>query len=188
MGERRTVTNKMAAAYRHGTRAEKSITLGQLSEFTGWHRELRPGPAAGGRGDPDGPGAQAAHPIYSAQVVSALELCWRVGRQPAGKPLAPMLFVLVPLLRRDGELDLTEEQALLLCTMSAVTIDRRLTGAKFLAELRGRSHTKPGTLSSPRSLSGPGRSGTRASPASVRSIWSATRAGTPLGSSASPSP
>jgi hypothetical protein len=30
--------------------------------------------------------------------------------------------------------------------MSAATIDRRLKGAKFLADLRGRFHTKPGSL------------------------------------------
>jgi transposase InsO family protein len=57
-----------------------------------------------------------------------------------------MLALLVPLLRRDGELDLTEDEVDLLCAMSAATIDRRLRGAKVLAELRGRSHTKPGTL------------------------------------------
>jgi hypothetical protein len=57
-----------------------------------------------------------------------------------------MLVVLVPLLRRDGELDLTDTEATLLMAMSAATIDRRLKGAKVLAEFRGRSHTKPGSL------------------------------------------
>ena len=85
-------------------------------------------------------------PVYSAQVVSALDLCWRAGRQPAGKRLAPMLALLVALLRRDGELDLTEHDARLLCAMSPATIDRRLQGAKVLAGLRGRSHTRPGSI------------------------------------------
>jgi hypothetical protein len=57
-----------------------------------------------------------------------------------------MLPVLVPLLRRDGELDLTDEEAVLLVAMSAATIDRRLAGAKVLAGFRGTSHTKPGSL------------------------------------------
>jgi hypothetical protein len=57
-----------------------------------------------------------------------------------------MLAVLVPLLRRDGELDLTDTEAELLVKRSAATIDRRLKGAKVLAQFRGRSHTKPGSL------------------------------------------
>jgi hypothetical protein len=57
-----------------------------------------------------------------------------------------MLVVLVPMLRRDSEIDLADTDAALLCQMSPATIDRRLKGAKVLAEFRGRSHTKPGSL------------------------------------------
>ncbi len=57
-----------------------------------------------------------------------------------------MLPVLVPLLRREGELDLTDEEAALLIQMSASTIDRRLGGAKVLAGFRAHGHTKPGSL------------------------------------------
>jgi hypothetical protein len=55
-----------------------------------------------------------------------------------------MLPVLVPLLRRDGELALTDEEAGLLMRMSAATIDRRLAPERAKLVLRGRSHTKPG--------------------------------------------
>ncbi len=50
-------------------------------------------------------------PLYGPRVIEALVVCWAVLRAPAGKRLAPMLPVLVPLLRRDGELDLTDEEA-----------------------------------------------------------------------------
>ena len=55
------------------------------------------------------------------------------GPPPAGKRLAPMLAVLVPMLRRDGELDLTDAEAALLVAMSAATIDRRLAGSEGAA-------------------------------------------------------
>ncbi|SDP78669.1 Integrase core domain-containing protein [Arthrobacter sp. ok909] len=52
----------------------------------------------------------------------------------------------MPLLRRDGEVELTDEQAGLLMRMSAATIDRKLAPERARLIPRGRSHTKPGTL------------------------------------------
>ncbi|WP_143095021.1 integrase catalytic domain-containing protein [Mycetocola miduiensis] len=56
-----------------------------------------------------------------------------------------MLPVLVPMLRAEGGIDLTDEQASLLARMSAATIDRKLAGERATMMPRGRSHTKPGT-------------------------------------------
>ena len=52
----------------------------------------------------------------------------------------------MPILRRDGELDPTDGEAALLVAMSAATIDRRLAGERAKMIVRGRSHTKPGSL------------------------------------------
>lgn len=57
-----------------------------------------------------------------------------------------MLPVLVPMLRAEQELVITDEQARLLARMSAATIDCKLAGERAKLTLRGRSHTKPGTL------------------------------------------
>jgi hypothetical protein len=55
------------------------------------------------------------------------------------------LTVLLP----DGELDLSEEEAGLLMRMSARTIDRWLGPGRSELVPRGRSHTRPGSLSVP---------------------------------------
>jgi len=146
VAERRAVTKKLATEYRQGSRGDKGAILDQICRLTGWHRDhARARLRAAGEIRVVRPRAPRT-PRYPASVVSALELCWRVARHPAGKRLAPMLAVLVPLLRRDGELELSDEEAALLMAMSPATIDRRLRGAKVLAEFRGRSHTKPGSL------------------------------------------
>ena len=76
----------------------------------------------------------------------ALVFVWTLNRYPAGKRLTPMLVVLVAMLTRDGDLDLSDADATLLVSMSAATIDRRLKSERVRLGLKGRSHTKPGTL------------------------------------------
>ncbi len=76
-------------------------------------------------------------------------MCRTFTRTPAGKRLASLLATVIPLLRRDGDITMTDVEAAPLVSMSAATIDRHLAPEQAKLSPRGRSRTKPGTLRSP---------------------------------------
>ncbi len=147
MSQRRAVTKAIATRYRRASKADKGRILDELCATTGWHRSharkalaesLRPRVARARRPRP---------PTYGPEVVVGLRFGWAVLGAPTGKRLAPVLQDLVPRLRRFGELEVSDQTATLLVAMSPATIDRRLAPDRAaMSLLRGRSHTKPGSL------------------------------------------
>jgi len=146
MSQRQAVTKAIATRYRRASRVEKSRILDELCATTGWHRSH----ARKALGAALGPRVVRARkpraPVYGPEVVAALGFCWAVLGAPTGKRLAPVLPDLVARLRRFGELEVDDATAGLLVAMSPATIDRRLGPDRAALVLRGRSHTKPGSL------------------------------------------
>jgi len=146
MSQRQAVAKTIATRYKRVCKAEKGRILDELCATTGWHRNharralaqaLRPKVVRARRPRP---------PTYSVDVVVALRFCWAVLGAPTGKRLAPVMGELVATLRRFGELDVSDELAGALVAMSPATMDRRLGPDRAAMTLRGRSHTKPGSL------------------------------------------
>jgi len=82
---------------------------------------------------------------YSLEAVAALKIMWEAADRLCSKRLQPFIPELVSVLKRSGELKVTEEAAAQLCQMSTSTIDRTLRRWRR-GPRRHLSTTKPGTL------------------------------------------
>jgi hypothetical protein len=147
MSQRRAVTKTIATRYKRADKTAKGVILDELCATTGWHRShARKALAAALKPKIVRPARKARTPKYDANTVVALRFCWAVLGAPTGKRLAPMMGELVPTLRRFEELAISDDTERALIAMSAATMDRRLAEDRAKLALKGRSHTKPGSL------------------------------------------
>jgi hypothetical protein len=159
MKERKRIAEATAGRYRKAGKKEKGTILNEFVALTGFarsyaamvlrnqgrvipvSRKLRVRGDLGKKLPRRGRG-----PTYDEQTVKVLVQVWRIMDYICGKRLAPVLGEIVERLLRHNELRCDAARSQKLSRMSAATIDRLLRPERQKYQLKGRSHTRPGTL------------------------------------------
>jgi hypothetical protein len=165
MHQRHAVVREVSSRFRHCGKKERSEILNTFVQLTGYTRcyaayvlrmcgsrqiRIRDGkrivfvPGYARR-----PGAKRHRRGHyrTKAFLEALQRFWALSDGLCGKRLVAFLREIVPLLERQGRLQVSDplvrEQ---LVTASAATIDRLLAKTKRASQLKGRSFTRPGSL------------------------------------------
>lgn len=92
-------------------------------------------------------GCSGRKKTYTDDVKKALVKIWYIMDCICGKRLAPVMRQIVQKLEDFNEISLKEDTRAKLVRISASTIDRLVAGERRKQSIKGRSNTKPGTLS-----------------------------------------
>ena len=152
MKQRKAVTTGIVQRYHHANRPKKRQILEEYIELTKYHRKYALGLLNGTQGARKASGdygkERRGRPrIYTQSVLEALRFLWAMFNFMCGRRLAPAIRVNLMVLEKFRELRgldaLTRERLL---RMSPATIDRLLVDDRKKLRLKGRSHTRPGSL------------------------------------------
>jgi hypothetical protein len=152
MKQRKAVTRETLQRYCRASRREKSRILEQYTKLTKYHRKYALGLLNGtqgvGKASGDSSKQHRGRPrIYTQSVLEALRHLWAMFNFMCGRRLAPAIRVNLVVLEKFRELRgldaLTRERLL---RLSPATIDRLLADDRKKLRLKGRSHTRPGSL------------------------------------------
>lgn len=149
--ERRSVTRETRRTYRRGSRGQKTKILDEFTGLTEYNRKYalqllkgtvkahqRRGASSRPRGHPH---------VYDAAMLAVLKRLWAVFGFMCGKRLAAAIRANLALLEKFCELrEVKPRTRQLLLHISPATIDRLLTADRKRMRLKGRSHTRAGSL------------------------------------------
>jgi len=158
MKQRQAVTAVTVQRYRQSSKKVKQQILNEFCETTGYCRGYarfvlrnhgRQVWLRGQRvivGDARKRQQRLKPRLYDDQVVKELIKLWELLNYLCGKRLVAIMPELIAKLEQCGELRLAVSTKQKLLRISAASIDRLLQPERRKHQLRGRSHTKPGTL------------------------------------------
>ncbi len=131
--------------YFWAAKKKKTEILDEFVANTGLHRKaaIR---LLNRRGRPPGRKRSGRPRLYGLEAMAVLKVAWEAVDRLCSKRFHPFLPELVGILKRSGELSVTEEAERQLCRMSPSTIDRILRRWRSSGRHRGLCATKPGTL------------------------------------------
>ena len=158
MKDRHVVTKALCKDYRQATKKEKGRILDQLVKATGYDRcyagwlvrshgkrvALAPGVTV--QADVRRKPKRTRARTYGPELLAPLKKVWEMLDYLSGKRLVPALRELVPRLVAQKALRMKKAVQNKLVALSAATADRLLKEERQKHTLKGRSHTKPGTL------------------------------------------
>jgi len=158
MKDRQSVTKALCAQYRKAGKRAKGMILDQFVEATGYNRcyarwllrnhgrRVAVAPGVFVEGDARERARRPRRTIYGPEVLSPLKKIWAMLDYVSGKRLAAALPKVLPRLVDLKEIRVSKGAREKLCQISAATIDRLLKPERAKHQLKGRGHTKPGTL------------------------------------------
>lgn len=149
--EKKKVARQLAFRYKNASKKEKSVILADFVQITGYHRTyaasvLRTGSFPLPRRSSKLSRIYPRSRKYDETVLAPLVFIWKLLDYLCGKRLAPMLPPVIEHLELHAELTLTPDVRAKLLAISAATIDRLLAPVRRKMQIKGRCHTKPGTL------------------------------------------
>lgn len=162
MKERKALINQTATRYRRSSKKKKGkildefvLTTGYTRKYASWILRLwgtKRYVRIDGQlvslvvGQPRKIKRRSRAREYDKEVFKALKKVWYIFRCLCGKRLAPVLRTMLPILYKFGEIDFDDEVRVKLEKISAATIDRLLKAEKRKLKIKGKTHTKPGSL------------------------------------------
>jgi len=135
--------------YLKADRKSKNLILNEFCNNTGYHRKyaIRILQARYDNEKISKYGRKPRAKVYSSDVILAVIKIWELLDYPCGVRLQPMLLLMVASLERFGEINISDQVKSGLSSISARTLDRRLSKEREVRHLaRNRGTTKHGSL------------------------------------------